>query len=90
MSFWMFVVLIVLLVTGGDLLSRWMDRREPRLPAGTGEREVRELREQVEDLSRQVQRLSEEQRFLTRLLEERPGGADEASEPGTFSGRASQ
>ncbi len=86
MSLWLAIVLIVVVVTGGNMLSGWMERAERRrLPAGADASELRELRERVEELSRRVERLSEEQGFLTRLLEGRAGGmpgpASEDREP---------
>lgn len=77
MSLWTAVVLIVLIATLGEALARRYDAsRRAELPPGPGERELAELRERVEVLVERVDRLSEEQRFLTRLLEERPAPPD--------------
>lgn len=74
MSVFFFIIVIVALVTCGEVLSKWMDRQAIQPPVGSGsEREIADLREQVLLLSEQVDRLTEEQRFLTRLLEERAG-----------------
>ena len=84
MSVFIFIVIIVALVTCGEVLSKWLDRPAIQPPVGSGnEPEITHLREQVELLSEQVDRLTEEQRFMTHLLEDRPGATPlpEHSEP---------
>ena len=74
MSVFFFIAVIVALVTCGEVLSKWLDRKAIQPPVASGDqREIADLREQVQLLSEQVDRLSEEQRFMTRLLESRPG-----------------
>lgn len=77
MSLWLALVVIVLIVTAGNVLMERSGRRS--LPGSAPEGEVRELRERLEQLSSQVERLSEEQRFLTRLLEGRPERPNDAA-----------
>lgn len=84
MSVFFFIIIIIALVTGGEVLSKWLDRPAIQPPAGSGnEPEIAHLREQVQLLSEQVDRLTEEQRFMTRLLEDRPDATPlpEHSEP---------
>ncbi len=73
MGFFTFVLLIVALVTFGEVVTKLLDRgpRPPAVPPAN-DAELGRLREQVELLAAEVDRLSEEQRFLTRLLEARP------------------
>lgn len=73
MSVFFFVIMIVALVTFGKVVSRLVDARSapPALEPGR-ETEIESLREQVALLAGEVDRLTEEQRFMTRLLE---GGA---------------
>lgn len=73
MGFFTFVLLIVAVVTFGEVVTRLLDRgpRPPAVPPAN-DAELGRLREQVETLAAEVDRLSEEQRFLTRLLEARP------------------
>jgi hypothetical protein len=70
MSVFFFIIVIVGLVTGGEIVSKYLDQRgtAPVIPPAD-DAEVRQLREQVEYLADQVERLSEEQRFMTKLLE---------------------
>ena len=73
MGVFTFIIMIVALVTLGEVASKWLEgsRARPSVePAPDGE--MARLREQVESLTDRVEQLSEEQRFLTRLLEERP------------------
>ena len=77
MSVFFFVIIIVALVTFGKVVSRLVDARSapPALEPGR-EAEIESLREQVALLAGEVDRLTEEQRFMTRLLETdeaRPG-----------------
>lgn len=70
MSVFLFIIVIVGLVTAGEVVSKALDQRNVRPPIEpAGEAEVARLRDQVESLSTEVQRLTEEQRFMTRLLE---------------------
>ncbi|MFQ5679787.1 MAG: hypothetical protein ACE5HP_10070 [Gemmatimonadota bacterium] len=86
MSFWFAIIAIVVVVTCGEVLTKAIEgfSRRPSPPPVAGE-EIQRLREQVELLSKRVDRLSEDQKFLTRLLEERPrlpdhGQREEANE----------
>ena len=84
MSVFIFIIIIVSLVTCGEVVSKWLDKPAIQPPTGSGnEPEVTHLREQVRLLSEQVDRLTEEQRFMTRLLEDRSGATSppEYSEP---------
>lgn len=83
MSMWLFLTIVaVVAMTSGGLCSRRSgdSRGGDRLPRTDPDREsVRALRQRVEELTNQVERLEEEQRFLTRLLEERPPRRTRAS-----------
>ncbi|WP_420447129.1 hypothetical protein [Candidatus Palauibacter sp.] len=70
MSVFFFVIMIVALVTFGKVVSKLVDARSapPALEPGR-ETEIESLREQVALLAGEVDRLTEEQRFMTRLLE---------------------
>ena len=69
MSVFLFIIVIVGLVTCGEVLSKALDQRAARPAIDPGrEAEVGQLREQVESLATEVARLTEEQRFMTRLL----------------------
>jgi hypothetical protein len=60
MSVFIFIIIIVGLVTCGEVLTKWLDRGGSQPQVGPGnEAEIAHLREQ-------------EQRFMTRLLEDRP------------------
>lgn len=79
MNVWIMVVIIVVVVTCGEVVKQAIEAFSRRgLPApgagGGGARaeELEGLREQVEALAGRLDRLQEEQRFLTGLLEERP------------------
>lgn len=76
MGVFFFIIVIVGLVTGGEIVSKYLDQRaaQPALPPAN-DAEVHQLREQVEYLASQVERLSEEQRFMTKLLEGSGGSA---------------
>lgn len=74
MGLWFAIVIIVIVVTGGEVLSKAIEgfsKRRPLPPPDAGE-DVRQLQDQVELLSERLDRFAQEQRFLTRLLEERP------------------
>lgn len=76
MSIFFFIIMIVGLVTGGQVVSQYLEQsaRRPEIdPASRGE--IDELKERVEYLTSEVERLSEEQRFMTRLLEGSPAGS---------------
>ncbi len=76
MSVFVFIIVIVALVMFGEVTSKWLASREstPSVEPGRDE-EIEGLREHVALLASQVERLTEEQRFMTRLLE---GGARES------------
>ena len=75
MSVFLFIIIIVGLVTFGEVAQKYLEggAKKPTLDPARDE-EVARLREQIATLSDQVDRLSEEQRFLTRLLEGTPPG----------------
>lgn len=93
MSVFIFIIMIVGLVTCGQVVTKYLERGSAR-PAIDPARdvEVGQLREQVEYLAAQVERLSEEQRFMTRLLEDSPPGAAtrEHRDAGTLTGSKPQ
>ncbi|WP_419163348.1 hypothetical protein [Candidatus Palauibacter sp.] len=69
-----FIIIIVGLVTFGEVASKWFEGRRSRSEIAPGrdgpsDEEIARLREHVALLASQVDRLSEEQRFMTRLLE---------------------
>ena len=67
------IVLVVLISVVGDVASKAAGRRKRRKATPAPDSgEIAELRQQLELVAEQVDRLTEEQRFLTRLLEERP------------------
>ena len=73
MSVFIFIIIIVGLVTCGEVLTKWLEHGGSQPQVGPGnEAEIAHLREQVLLLSEQVDRLTDEQRFMTRLLEDRP------------------
>lgn len=75
MGVFAFIIMIVALVTFGEVASKWLDgsRSRPEIEPGADPDEVEQLRAQVESLTDQVERLTEEQRFMTRLLESAAG-----------------
>ena len=76
MSAFFLIIIVVGLVMGGQVVSQYLEQsaRRPEIdPASPGE--IGELRERVEYLTSEVERLSEEQRFMTRLLEGSPAGS---------------
>ncbi len=87
MSVFLFIIVIVGLVTCGEVVTKFLEqgraRARPAIDPG-GDAALAELREQVSLLSDQVDRLTEEQRFLTRLLESAPAGI--RLPPGTAGG----
>lgn len=70
MSVFAFIIIIVGLVTLGEVMSKFFER-QPERPVALppDDAEVARLREQVDELTDRVERLTEEQRFMTRLLE---------------------
>lgn len=74
MEFWLFVIIVVVVMTCGKVVTAAIEAfsRQRELRPGPGTEEVRQLREELERLEGRLNRISEEQRFLTRLLEERP------------------
>jgi len=76
MTVFAFIIIIVGLVTCGEVMSKFFERQPERPAVDPGsEAELAELRERVEDLTDRVERLTEEQRFMTRLLESAPSVA---------------
>lgn len=72
MSVFVFIIIIVGLITFGEVASKWFEARPSRPGVEPGEgkdEEIERLREHVTLLAHQVERLTEEQRFMTRLLE---------------------
>ena len=72
MSVFVFIIIIVGLITFGEVASKWFEARpsRPEVEPGAGQdEEIERLREHVARLTGQVERLTEEQRFMTRLLE---------------------
>jgi len=70
MGVFFFIIVIVGLVTFGEVASKWLESGAARKALEPGRDDQMEvLREQVSLLSDQVDRLTEEQRFMTRLLE---------------------
>jgi len=70
MSVFAFIIIIVALVTFGEVASKWFAARPQPTPVEPGrDDEIERLREHVALLANQVDQLSEEQRFMTRLLE---------------------
>ena len=85
MSVFLFIIIIVGLVMFGEVAKSWLGARasRPEVEPGGGETdEVERLREHVSLLAQQVDRLTEEQRFLTRLLETDARRAPRPSEMG--------
>jgi len=73
MGVFFFIIIIVGLVTFGEVASKWIEQGSARQALDPArEDEVSRLSEQVSLLADQVDRLSEEQRFMTRLLEAGP------------------
>lgn len=81
MSVFVFIIIIVALVTFGEVAQKWFAARPSPTPVEPGgDDEIERLREHVALLANQVDRLTEEQRFMTRLLEGgRLGGGGLAS-----------
>ena len=70
MSVFVFIIIIVALVTFGEVAQKWFAARPSPTPVEPGrDDEIERLREHVALLADQVDRLTEEQRFMTRLLE---------------------
>ena len=70
MSVFIFIIIIVGLITFGEVASKWFEARPSRPEVEpAGDEEIERLREHVALLASQVERLTEEQRFMTRLLE---------------------
>lgn len=70
MSVFAFIIIIVGLVTLGEVMSKFFERQPDRpMALPRDDEEVLELRERVDELTDRVERLTEEQRFMTRLLE---------------------
>lgn len=78
MPLWLVVLIIVVVVTCGGVVQKAIEAfsQRPRSLPGADRNpeddEVLRLREQVESLTERLERVREEQRFLTNLLEERP------------------
>jgi len=70
MSVFVFIIIIVALVTFGEVAQKWFAARPSPTPVEPGrDDEIERLREHVALLANQVDQLTEEQRFMTRLLE---------------------
>ncbi|MCY3698546.1 MAG: hypothetical protein OXH46_02755 [Gemmatimonadetes bacterium] len=71
MSVFVFIIIIVALVTFGEVAQKWFAARPSPTPVEPGgdDEEIERLREHVALLANQVDQLTEEQRFMTRLLE---------------------
>lgn len=70
MSVFAFIILIVGMVTLGEVMSKYFERQAERpAPLPRDDEDMARLRERVDDLTDRVERLTEEQRFMTRLLE---------------------
>jgi len=70
MSVFVFIIIIVALVTFGEVAQKWFAARPTPTPVEPGrDDEIERLREHVSLLASQVDQLTEEQRFMTRLLE---------------------
>ena len=86
MSVFFFIIIIVGLVTFGEVMSKFFEQgaRRPVIEPETDAAELGRLREHVALLSEQVDRLTEEQRFMTRLLESAPRPASHSvqNDPG--------
>ena len=77
MSVFVFIIIIVALVTFGEVAQKWFAARPSPTPVEPGgDDEVERLREHVALLANQVDQLTEEQRFMTRLLEGGGLGSD--------------
>ena len=88
MSMWLFLTIVaVVAMTSGGICSRRSGdgRRRDELRPDPDREGLRELRRRVEELTDQVERLEEEQRFLTRLHEERPRPPSATSRADTVS-----
>jgi cell division protein FtsB len=81
MSIFFFIIIIVALVMGGQVVSQALEQsaRRPEIDPAR-EAEIGELKERVEYLTSEIERLTEEQRFMTRLLEGSPAGSTRPSE----------
>lgn len=87
MTVFLFIIVIVGLVTCGQVCQTLFEQRSSRpAPVPGSEAELRELRERVAELTDEVERLSEEQRFMTRLLEAAPPGATRSAARGRQAG----
>lgn len=70
MSVFVFIIIIVALITFGEVAQKWFQARPSPTPVELGrDDEIERLREHVSLLASQVDQLTEEQRFMTRLLE---------------------
>lgn len=68
------IVLVVLITVIGDAIGKWGRGRDrkPRAAPPPEREELASLHAEMRALSERMDRLTEEQRFLTELLEERP------------------
>ncbi len=88
MGVFFFIIVIVGLVTFGEVASKWLETGASRKVLEPGrDDELTALREHVSQLADQVDRLTEEQRFMTRLLE---SGSSGTALPGTTESRSVQ
>jgi len=76
------MLVILVLVPIGRAVARYVTAKTERLsdaPAPAAPEELQDLQEQVERLGERVARLTEQQRFLTRLLESPPSQEADAT-----------
>ena len=64
------------------LIARRMDRQPVSLPLGAVEQRLERIEQAVETMAVEVERISEGQRFATRLLAERAGERGASAERG--------
>ena len=80
MSFIWIILLFFVLIPIGQAVAHYITSKadEKPLPPGASPEEIRELEGQVRYLTERVEELTENQEFLTRLLESRPSSGEAA------------
>jgi len=80
MSFIWIILLFFVLIPIGQAVAHFITSKadEKQLPQGASPDELRELEGQVRYLAERVEELTENQDFLTRLLEARPASGETA------------